>query len=611
MRKRIASFLLAPVFCLTLLPTAAFADDTGAGDTSITSVEDLLAFAQSVNTGEYDGNTDAIVTLDADLDLSGVTWTPIGNTDDDHYFSGTFYGNGHTITSLDYSHLYDGGYIGGFFSDIEGATISDLTLKGNVNVPVSNDNLFCFGFLTGYANQSTISNCVSEVLFQNNDYRIYGYLGLCGYAENSTLTHCYNRGNLSLTGDLGSLYIGGIVGIADNSAISYCANTGNITSAAPHSGGIVGWLYNGSTLTNCYSTGKLTPIGRSVEFGGIAGTLSSGTSLTNSYSCCEIDLSQYNAPLPYARFGGVAGKTDTATFKNNYFVETNNVFACGGGIDAGTAKTADYMLTEDFCNALIAGGGDYQYNPGSTPVFPAPKYKVSFVVTPTDLTNVILKVNGQEITSSTFNLAAGTYILEVTADNCEPYSQEITITADVASHTQTITLTYKPADYTQVEAAISKAGALNRDAYKDFSAVDAAINNVVRDKNILEQADVDAMAQAIEDAINTLELKSTPTPTPAPTGAPTATPIPTEKPSAGSTPAPAATAAPAVQTAQATAAPTATPAPTAQAAAPTPTVQPTSAIPSTGDGSSPLALAAVALAALTGLGVTARKKKSK
>lgn len=75
--------------------------------------------------------------------------------------------------------------------------------------------------------------------------------------------------------------------------------------------------------------------------------------------------------------------------------------------------------------------------------------------------------------------------------------------------------------------------------------------------------------------------------------------------------APAATAAPAVQTAQATAAPTATPAPTAQAAAPTPTVQPASAIPSTGDGSSPLALAAVALAALTGLGVTARKKKSK
>lgn len=101
------------------------------------------------------------------------------------------------------------------------------------------------------------------------------------------------------------------------------------------------------------------------------------------------------------------------------------------------------------------------------------------------------------------------------------------------------------------------------------------------------------------------KAKSAPSAEPKPTTAPTA------KPSAGNTPAPAATAAPAVQTAQATAAPTATPAPTAQAAAPTPTVQPTSAIPSTGDGSSPLALAAVALAALTGLGVTARKKKLK
>ena len=98
---------------------------------------------------------------------------------------------------------------------------------------------------------------------------------------------------------------------------------------------------------------------------------------------------------------------------------------------------------------------------------------------------------------------------------------------------------------------------------------------------------------------------NTATPTPAPTAEPKPTAAPTAKPSAGSTPAPA------VQTAQATAAPTATPAPTAQAAAPTPTVQPVSAIPSTGDGSSPLALAAVALAALTGLGVTARKKKSK
>ena len=64
-----------------------------------------------------------------------------------------------------------------------------------------------------------------------------------------------------------------------------------------------------------------------------------------------------------------------------------------------------------------------------------------------------------------------------------------------------------PADYTRVNAAIDKANALNKDDYKDFSAVEAAINAVVRDKNIDEQEAVDAMAKAIEDAIAALEYK--------------------------------------------------------------------------------------------------------
>ena len=57
------------------------------------------------------------------------------------------------------------------------------------------------------------------------------------------------------------------------------------------------------------------------------------------------------------------------------------------------------------------------------------------------------------------------------------------------------------ADYTKVDAAIAKANALNKDEYKDFSAVEAAVNAVVRGKNINEQSEVDAMAKAIEDAI--------------------------------------------------------------------------------------------------------------
>ena len=68
-------------------------------------------------------------------------------------------------------------------------------------------------------------------------------------------------------------------------------------------------------------------------------------------------------------------------------------------------------------------------------------------------------------------------------------------------------LQYKGADYTKVDEAIAKANALNKDDYKDFSAVDSAVNAVVRDKNITEQSEVDAMAKAIEDAIAALQYK--------------------------------------------------------------------------------------------------------
>ena len=133
-------------------------------------------------------------------------------------------------------------------------------------------------------------------------------------------------------------------------------------------------------------------------------------------------------------------------------------------------------------------------------------YPVSFVVTPDGLTNVVVKVNGQEVTGSV-SLEAGTYPVEVTADNCKAYTDNITITADAATHTQTIAMTYLPADYTKVDAAIDKANALNKDEYKDFTAVEAAVNAVVRDKNITEQSEVDAMEKAIEDAIAALQYK--------------------------------------------------------------------------------------------------------
>ena len=203
-------------------------------------------------------------------------------------------------------------------------------------------------------------------------------------------------------------------------------------------------------------------------------------------------------------------------------------------------------------------------------------YPVSFVVTPDGLTNVVVKVNGQEVTGSV-NLEAGTYPVEVTADSCKAYSDNITITPDTATHTQTIAMTYLPADYTKVDAAIAKANALNKDMYTDFTAVETAINAVERDKNITEQDEVDAMAKAIEDAMAALVEKpaATATPTATPTAVPSASPtaVPTATPTATPTAAPSAS-----PTAAPTATPTATPtaAPSASSTA-TPTATPTAA----------------------------------
>ena len=460
MRKRIASLLLILALCFTLLTMAAFAE--GPDKISITTVDELLQFAKAVNNGEYDDKTDAVVSLDADLDLTGVAWKPIGSVFDGdgnllHYFSGKFYGNGHTISNLDFSENYGKAEypVFGFFSVAYGAEISGLTIQGKLDV--SNSGYVFFGTVAGVAENSKISDCVSDVSFTDTDKYINGPAALCGYAINSTIEHCQNKGNFSVTTDTTSLQMGGIVGVADNSTVQYCANTGDMTSWTPHTGGIVGQLYQGSKIINCYSTGEMVPLGKgTTDFGGIAGTVGAGTEIRHCYFAGEMDLSQYTATTPYKRLGGIVGgvSSDTPVFENNYFVQTENVPACFKYQDAGTAKTLDFMKTEDFFNKITAAGGNYRFNPNGTPLLPAPKYTVSFVVTPAELTNVVIKVNGQEV-ATPVDLEAGTYKVEVSADNCAVFTSDITITADTATHTQTIAMTYLPSDYTMFIGAIA------------------------------------------------------------------------------------------------------------------------------------------------------------
>ena len=152
-------------------------------------------------------------------------------------------------------------------------------------------------------------------------------------------------------------------------------------------------------------------------------------------------------------------------------------------------------------------------------------------------------------------------------------------------------LQYKGADYTKVDAAIAKANALEKDNYKDFTAVEAAINAVVRDKNITEQDEVDAMAKAIEDAMAALVEKPTEAPTATPTATPTAAPSasPTAAPTATPTVKPTAT-----PSASPTAAPTATPT-VKPTATPTPAPKADPNNPKTGSSNLPVVFGSAAL----------------
>ena len=153
-------------------------------------------------------------------------------------------------------------------------------------------------------------------------------------------------------------------------------------------------------------------------------------------------------------------------------------------------------------------------------------------------------------------------------------------------------LTRKGADYTAVDAAIAKANALNKDDYTNFAAVQAAIDAVDRTKDITHQSEVDAMAAAIQSALAALEKK--PAPTAAPTAVPTA--APTQAPQESTAPAATQAPTPAPTTAP-TAAPTATPAP-----------QAVSAIPATGDGAN-IALLWVMLVVSGGAALWIGRKK--
>ena len=176
-------------------------------------------------------------------------WSPIGTSDSKKY-TGTFDGQGHTISGLycekdEYKDKFQSSAYIGLFGCLSG------TVK-NVGVE---DSYF---------------NVTGTGMFGNIDIG-----GVCGYNFNGTITNCYNTGTVSGTGSS----VGGVCGVIFGGTITNCYNAGTISGAGSDTnvGGVCG--YNGNTITNCYNSGTVSGTGNSV--GGVCG--GNGNTITNCY----------------------------------------------------------------------------------------------------------------------------------------------------------------------------------------------------------------------------------------------------------------------------------------------------------------------------------------
>ena len=252
------------------------------------NAEGLKNIAKLVN----DGNTGIDITLTGNIDLKGIDWTPIGK-DDNKAYTGTFDGNGKTITGLTVTGSYK---YAGLFGDIdENGTVKNVVLEG---VQITSDN--SSGYAGGVAGDSwgTIENCsvsgsVSGTTFAG---------GVVGSQWGGSITGCNSSATVK-----GVIFAGGIAGETNSGAsLTGCYATDDVTvendgTNNSHAGGVVG--YNGGgTLTACYATGSVTGSGSgTIYVGGVTGSNNLGT-LTACYHA------KRNINGPNGTTGGVVGR---------------------------------------------------------------------------------------------------------------------------------------------------------------------------------------------------------------------------------------------------------------------------------------------------------------
>ena len=281
------------------------------------------------------------ITLTDNIDLTDIDWTPIGK-DDNKAYTGTFDGNGKTITGLtvtgsdQYAGLF--GYIG------SGGTVKNVVLEG---VQIESDN--SSGYAGGVAGDSwgTIENCsvsgsVSGTTFAG---------GVVGSQRGGSITGCNSSATVK-----GVIFAGGIAGETNSGAsLTGCYATRDVTvendgTNNSHAGGVVG--YNGGgTLTACYATGSVTGSGSgTIYVGGVTGSNNLGI-LTACYHAAETVSGPDGATT-----GGVTGRNfeDAILGKGTLtacYWENNQKQGIGDN-HAGTGETT--KVEDDWTEAMNA-----------------------------------------------------------------------------------------------------------------------------------------------------------------------------------------------------------------------------------------------------------------
>ena len=532
MKKRMTSLLLVLAMCFAMLPTAAFAAENtqeptepqepqetqdaktwgDKADTSwyvheteseyhIKTAEQLAGIAKLVNEGTvtFEGKT---VYLDNDLDLAGIEWISIGtgrgglNDDKPYCFCGTFDGQGHVISNL-YSR--------------------DSLLVANED---NERNLYRTG-LFGNVNGGEIRNLGvldADVSIDSNDVSAAGEAILVDFLVNGKITNCWTTGRIA-SGSYLEKNIGGIVGVTlRKCTISGCYSTATLTGNFANSGGyynpnlylppetiggIVGTRFDGNlTVTDCWFGGKIVVNSILAAVGGIVGytddQLGSGT--VNNCMVTTTDMGVDNDGNTCWVAYALGGTVENCYWPNDTKYGPSPL-AHGEGTAVTDFTSADVLTG---LNANAAEGVEWVAGI-KHPTFEWDKWHISADYSAVDA--AIAKANA--IDSNLYSNYANVEKAIGKVDRSKSKAEQTEVDAMAKAIEDAIAaLKYKDADYTKVDAAIAKANALNKNDYRDFSAVKAALDAVARDKNITEQAKVDAMAKAIEDAINALVRKS-------------------------------------------------------------------------------------------------------